>query len=328
MTSSILKAQWERDNSYIFVDFSVLQMMISLWTKSSIETIHLLSGGCANTNYKITFTNKNSPIVLRIYTRNKEAPNIEAAIHRLVQDTLPIPKFLYTDTSCKIIPYPFSIIEWIEGIPMREVLFRKEELSTKECAFDAGKYVSILKQIKLPHSGFFQKDLSIQPFTEKDTYLSLIQSLLEDLKVKQILSLEIQNKLQELVAKNADLLPLLTEANLTHGDYDPSNMLVTQIKGIWVITAILDWEFAFAGTYLFDMATMLRYAHKLPKIYELSFIEGFGSSGQTFPLHWKHSIKLLDLLNLLQLLQRDSDNTRPKMRQDISELIHHTLSCF
>ncbi len=76
------------------------------------------------------------------------------------------------------------------------------------------------------------------------------------------------NFLQQCPQDNAHYFPDKHEANLTHADFDPSNMLVKKINGHYQISAIFDWEFAFSGTYLFDVGLFFRYSYRLPEIYE------------------------------------------------------------
>jgi Ser/Thr protein kinase RdoA (MazF antagonist) len=58
-----------------------------------------------------------------------------------------------------------------------------------------------------------------------------------------------------------------------HGDFDPANILVDKVNDAWSVTGILEWEFAFSGSYLWDVANMLRYAHKMPLEFQNSFID-------------------------------------------------------
>lgn len=328
MKTPILKSHWERTKEHFSLTHIVAQELVSPWTLEQIEELKLLSEGCGNTNYKITFKKNLKPIVLRIYVRDKDTMLIEQAISHLVQDRVPTPKFLYSNESCQVIPYSYALVEWVDGILMRQVLLAGEEKAIQECAFEAGAYLNVLKSVTFSKAGFFKKNLSIDPFKEEDKYLPLIFRLLESIEIKESLSSRLINKIHMAVVNNANLLPSMQPANLTHGDYDPANILVRQIKGAWKISAILDWEFAFAGSYFFDMGNMLRYAHKLPKIYEESFIKGLASSGLTLPTHWKATIKLLDLLSLLLLLYNNPLNKRPNMGKDIIALLENTMHYF
>ena len=73
MNDPILKSHWERFKAHVVLDLPTVKKLIAPYTSASIETIQWLSEGCANTNYKIIFTNQQPPVVLRIYTREKSA---------------------------------------------------------------------------------------------------------------------------------------------------------------------------------------------------------------------------------------------------------------
>ncbi len=121
-------------------------------------------------------------------------------------------------------------------------------------------------------------------------------------------------------------MPDKNNANLTHADYDPANILVRQIGDKWKIAAILDWEFALASTYLLDMGMMLRYSHRLPDYYEESFIAGIQSKGFQLPSQWKKQAKLMDLLCLLQLTQFNPVAERPNLNRDVVSLIADSVN--
>ncbi len=99
-----------------------------------------------------------------------------------------------------------------------------------------------------------------------------------------------------------------------------------QVNNKWKIAAILDWEFAFAGTYLLDIGMMLRYSHKLPACYENNFIAGIQADGFHLPPHWKKQAKLMDLLCLLQLIHYNPVSERPNLNRDVVSLIADTVN--
>ena len=51
-------------------------------------------------------------------------------------------------------------------------------------------------------------------------------------------------------------------SGLIHGDYKPSNLLVN--PHTHTVSGVLDWEFAFAGPPLYDLATLLRDSESYP----------------------------------------------------------------
>lgn len=328
MLSSILKSQWERYTSYVHLDVKQAQKLINPYVSHKIESLTLLSNGCANTNYKVTFQDGQPPLVFRLYIREKSSILRENALHQFLKNVLPVPLFFYFDTSCTLIEHPYALIEWKEGELMRNVILKGNEQDISECAFSAGQNLSILKNIKLKQSGFFNKKLEIRSFTKEEEFTPFGLKLLKQPSVLESLPENTLVSLEQILCTASPFLPDPHKANLTHADFDPANMLVTKTDGSWQVSAILDWEFSFAGSYLMDMGLMLRYAHKLPKTYEDSFLKGIKESGEELPSNWKKTAKLMDLFCLLQLLYYNPKSERPFMNQDVVELIENIEDFF
>lgn len=326
MDIPLLKSHWERFKAHVDINHEMATDLLRPFTVDPIERIILLSDGCANTNYKIEFKTNHLPIVLRIYVREKSAAFSELKIHQLVENIIPVPKHLYLGKERPDFHYPYSVMEWVEGKNMRDVIMTKDEKSISECLFEAGVYLDKFRNIKFNHGGFFDENFNIRPFNQEEEYLPFVLNMLKDKIVIESLGENLHLAVTQLVNNNANILPNEDEASLTHADYDPSNMLVKQVNGKWKISAILDWEFSFAGTYLLDIGMMLRYSHRLPACYEEKFIEGIQSSGHVLPKEWKKQSKLMDLLCLLQLAHYNPHSERPKLNRDVVSLIADTVT--
>lgn len=325
MDEAILKAEWERHADHIKIDLNTANKLIEPYTSESIKDIKLMSDGCANSNYKISFTADIEPVVLRIYGRDECSLQKEKGISELVKDVLPVPEYLYSDTKCTLIQYPYAINNYLDGSLMREVLFSKDEIAISECAYDSGIQLDLLRRMQLPHGGFFQDDLTIKPFGPEEEYFTFVTSFLEDPAVQKSLGRNLLQDLQQLLSQVVGIYPTTNDANITHGDFDQANILVKQVNGTWKVSAILDWEFVFAGTYLLDIGMMLRYSHKLPVCFEENFIQGITDHGAPLPKDWKQQAKLMDLLCLLQLAHFSQPAGRDYMNRDVVRLITHTV---
>lgn len=118
--------------------------------------------------------------------RDKSALQREVAIHRLVENRIPVPSHLYADNLCSIYEYPYAILEWIEGKLMREIILTKNETAICACAYDAGKYLNELRNIKFMHRRFFSESslsdssledtLKMRPFDKEEEYLTKVES--------------------------------------------------------------------------------------------------------------------------------------------------------
>ena len=324
MTEQILKSHWERYHDHILLDVETAQQLVAADTKEQIAAATLLSDGCANSNYKITFQNGRNAVI-RIYQREKSALAREVGIHKLVHAVIPVADYLYADESCAIYPHPYAITQWVDGTLMRELIFSNDTDAITAVMLEAGNILSILRAMKLPYGGFFQDDMQIRPFAPEEEYEFFIMNLLQDKIVAESLGKNLLQAVQQVASQCCHLLPEINDANLTHADYDPANILVKEVDGQWQIAAVLDWEFAFSGSYLMDIGLMLRYSHKLPDFYETGFIRGITENGAALPSDWKKQAKLLDLLCLLQLLHNNSASERPYMNRDVVRLINNTV---
>jgi aminoglycoside phosphotransferase (APT) family kinase protein len=325
MNKTPLKLQWERSQAPLSLNTITAAKLLAPYTQASIAELLLLTGGCANTNYKVTFQDHTPPLVIRFYMRDQSALERELAIHKRVATQVPAPHFFYTDPSCALVEHPYALIEWKEGLLMCEaILSPRNEKVIADCSEEAGKYLGELRKIKFPHHGFFQAELKIRPSKPEEEYLPFVLTLLQDKGVQQSLGKELLQTVENLVSVNASLLKEDKEANLTHADYNPANILVKETQTGWKITAILDWEFSFAGSYLLDLGTMLRYAHTLPSSYEKKLIQGLIETSGNLPTHWKKQAKLMDLLCLLDLIQRNPKEERPQLTEDVILLIANT----
>ena len=123
-----------------------------------------------------------------------------------------------------------------------------------------------------------------------------------------------------------NLLLNLHDTQLVHGDFDPANILVTKCEDSWQLSGVLDWEFAFSGSNLWDVANMLRYAHHMPLAYEQAFVTGLEHGGVTLPENWHISVHLLNLIALLDLLARTNPTESPKRCVDIQTLLEHIIT--
>ncbi len=321
----VLKQQWERYKEHITLSRNEIETVIAPTIPDQIVTIELLAEGCANSNFKISFL-KHKPVVLRVYTREASSLTREYDLFRLLEHKIPIAQFLSIDASQKSIEYPYAISSYVDGKSMRDVVLDGNEKAIRQCCLDAGRQLAILSGIKFEHSGFFEQGLNVRRFKPEEEYFNYCMALLTETSLQKDLGKELVSQVKTLIKDNHEkCVPSGNKANLTHGDFDPANIKVAETNGTWKVAGILDWEFAFAGSYFLDIGMMLRFSHKLPTYYETSFIEGFSQNGGNLPKTWKRSAKLMDFICLLQLVYFNPRENRPKLNLDVTGLIKHTV---
>lgn len=311
------KQNWEKTNSQHILPDKAIKNMIRFSISGDVKSYHIISGGCANLNVKIQLKNPDPPLVLRIYLRDKEAAYREQKISKMLQGKIPVPKVYFIGDYEE---YKFAICEFIDGITLRDLLLGDQEFDMYQIMSGCGDILAKIADIEFPLAGFFDKDLNIQKEITDNDLVDYVQNCLKQDIVKQQLGLNIILKIDTLLLRKKDFLANNKGKNLVHGDFDPSNILVQKIDKSWKIVAILDWEFAFSGSVLCDVANMLRYAHQMPAEFEDSFIRSLQNKIK-LPKFWKTTINLLNLCSLIDCLVRVDSKKRPKQCKDIKLLI-------
>jgi fructokinase len=175
-------------------------------------------------------------------------------------------------------------------------------------------------------SGFFGPGLAVthEMTTDRDMFCGFIGDCLFTRGADERLGSQLTEQLWTFVSTHAPLLDeLAPQAVLVHADFNEPNIMLEQRAGHWAVTAVLDWEFAFAGTPLCDVGNMLRNEQRRPPAFAQAFIAGFGAAGGQLPQNWKRQAKLLDLLSLIDFLTRSTGGA--PMVRDVTQLIVATM---
>jgi|GEM_PF-221341 len=318
----IFKENWEKTQEKVHISQDlILKMLQAYYPKSDIKNISKVEGGCANINVLVELNNSNKLVVLRIYLRDKNSAYKEKKISEILCGKIPIPEIYHITEK---FGYTFAIVKYLEGTSLREILLSNRRADIGKIMLKVGETLGAISRVKFKVSGFFDKNFEINESIEKGSIYHFCCRILEEENVKAILPLEKIKEIKNLFYEYETLLPDNSEKNLVHGDFDPSNILVKEINGQLEISGIMDWEFAFSGSTLFDVANMLRYSHKCPKTYSESFIKGL-TKYYKLPDSWKITMYLLNILSLLECLSRSKLQNVPNQTKDIKELINYML---
>lgn len=317
------KNNWEKTDQQVKIPLEIIQAMVeSALPGKKLASHDVISGGCVNINIKIQLLNEPQPFILRIYVRDKDAAYREQKLAELLKHAVPIPE-VYFVGECE--GYRFAITEYMRGISLRDLLLNHPNESIESLMLQAGQMLASIQQVQFPMVGFFDADLKVSQSITRQDYLTFVQTCLTHPNVVEQIGPNNIDKIKEYHEKYSAFLLDETQSHLVHADYDPANILVDKIEGLWKIMAILDWEFAHSGPILLDVANMLRYAHHMPPIFEEAFLQGLMQGGVTLPEKWRISIQLLNVDALLDCLVRCTPQESPNRCADIRELIDHIL---
>jgi aminoglycoside phosphotransferase (APT) family kinase protein len=317
------KANWEKASAEHLPQGMVEQMVRLAYPEENLLSYEVIKGGCANLNIKVYLEKKEAPLILRVYLRDHEACYREQKLGQLLKGTIPIPYVYYIGESDG---YYFAVSEFMPGIPLRDLLLGDLPHDLTAVMYEVGTVLSQIASYTFPKPGFFDQELNIAHELTDDFAIHFAKKCLQNENVASLLTIETCSQIRECLDQYGRFFPNSKENHLVHADFDPANILVDQIAGVWKIRGILDWEFAFSGSTLCDVANMLRYAHKMPSEFQDAFLQGLTDGGVTLPQNWQISVHMLNLLSLLDCLKRSDPQKRPNQCADIQDLIDHLLA--
>jgi aminoglycoside phosphotransferase (APT) family kinase protein len=333
----MMEQHWERRHPFVALEEQTISSMLHpAFPRKQLASFELLAAGKCNTNYTFTFAGSDERFVLRLYVRDKQACQKDSDLFHLIHKCVPVPDLLYTHISDQnandsdprnIASLTYSIMKWVDGELFSDVLERQDTKAIPDCAYDIGRVLATIGGYTFPHSGFFGSGLTIAeplPTGGRDMILSFLEWCLFQQHADRQLGPMLTERLWQFVNEHAAYLDVLDNAaSLVHSDYKGMNILVQNDHNRWHVSAVLDWEFAFAGSPFFDIGNMLRFDYLHPANYSSEFIRGYQDHGGQLPAHWKKTARLVDLTALCEFMT--NPQSRGVMSQEIPGLIARTM---
>jgi fructokinase len=271
-----------------------------------------MPGGVINANFKLRVNSLNDPLVLRFYLRDPTACQREVDIYRFIGGTVPVPEVLYAEPNGVEGLAPFVLLRYIEGIPFRELRRTQDAEAIAEAAHDIGKTLAAIGKYQFPDSGWFGADLKIggKFVAGPDSVARFCDLCLASPNFLRRAGEDLAQRVHDFAWSWSPRLKWLeAECSLVHSDFGSRNILVRKTHekegGTWRVAAIIDWEFAFSGSPLFDVGNFLRYEQATQPMLAPHFSRGFSAGGGTLREDWRQLARVIDLGALCELLTRD-----------------------
>ncbi|WP_181350879.1 phosphotransferase family protein [Thalassobacillus sp. CUG 92003] len=320
-----MKAGWERSNEWIIPDVETVSHMLQPVLKGrQITQITPLNGGLSHSNVSIT-TRDQEKYVLRINSKPDTSMAVETAVLKEMKGRVPVPEVLYADFSCSTFKAPLTLLSWVPGRQLSEVM-DKTPGHTNRAASETGKMLARIHNVTFPSSGFLDENLMINDTITMDRhqFINFIEDMIKEGHVAKHAGHELSQDVLTFANQQAYLIDSLGQHHtLVHSDFNPLNILVEERGSQLDITAILDWEFAMSGSPLMDIGNILRYENPTNSAFLPSFISSYLDHGGVLPDKWLQKAKLLDLIALCDLLNKDKcDEVRIR---DLKQLILNTM---
>ncbi len=200
--------------------------------------------------------------VVRVYAgrgagRGPAAPEIDAAVLRLVRGLLPVPEVLEIRRPDPVAGTPGLLVTtFAPGERLDTVLPGLDAPTRAAVGHNLGVIVARLGQMPLPRAGrFVDGALGIEPWPEDSDLVGWVEHHLAATELARW-PLDLAERLRSVAADAQSRLDEVDRICLVHSDVNPKNILVDPSSG--AVTALVDWEFAHAGHPATDLGNLLR----------------------------------------------------------------------
>jgi Ser/Thr protein kinase RdoA (MazF antagonist) len=321
-----MERNWERARQFIELPAAVIEERVrAAFPDARLTAARPLKAGLRNTNYRLEIEGGPSPLVLRLYVADPEACAREAAVLRAMGSRggrVPVPRVLHADPAAGP---PFALLEWLDGVPLDEVLRGEDAASAVRIAAVCGVALAAIHETRFPAPGFLGPQMRVvRPMPAwARTVLSALDGAVEERLGPGLVA-----RVRQTVESNGRAVEAVwSEAVLVHADFKPWNLLVrseeagSSIPGRWRLSGVLDWEFACAGSKLIDFATFVRDEAALAPGWSDALADAYRSAGGTLPADWRRLTRLVDLLNLIQMLAWSGGQATEDLRRLVGETL-------
>jgi len=283
-----------------------------------------LAGGLRNSNFILRLGRVRSPVVLRIYEHDPALCPKELDLMRMVRNSVPVPEIIHAEPrGFEDVP-PFALMQFIEGISLRELVRSGDAEAIAEAAYSAGEILARIGRHDFPKPGWISSGPAVTaPLVEgANPAQRFIELCLDSPNLAERVPAKTRDRIREFVfSRSKELSRIGEERRLVHGDFYRGNLLVRRVSCRWSVVGVLDWEFAVSGSPLADLGNFLRFERASHPLAEPHFSSGYAHAGGSLPGDWRRRARLTDLLALCEGL------TREQLPQDVAaELVELMLA--
>lgn len=322
-----MRNKWNRASPvFDFKRNQLNQLIAPAFSKSSVVDWQQTEGGLANTNIRLRLTDRQQPILLRLFVRDPKQSAKEWNINNLVRHSVPSPEFIYFAAENPFTAHPYILMEWIDALPMDNLILDLPAKDVENIGQSVGSALAAIHSHKFEHAGFFDAELNVKSSIDLGSsgLIAYAKHCLIDGIGGERLGKLLTHRLLDFLNSEAPLLDEWRQQPcLTHSDYGGSNILVSKHTSDWRVAAVLDWEFAFSGTPFFDFGNLLRAPYATIPRFEEAVCESYQLAGGQLPARWRQLSLLTDLTAWMEFLTRNDPGVN--LINDAQRVISQTI---
>jgi aminoglycoside phosphotransferase (APT) family kinase protein len=291
---------------------AVAQMVRAGLPDARVTGFAALDGGLANTNLRVEL--ESGRVLLRLYQRDPSQARKEAALARRLDGIVPVPRVLHLGAHDG---QTFALLYWMEGERLELAL--DDAAAHETLGRTAGQALARIHSVIFENAGLLDGDLHVATpvLVDKAWLQHFLRATLIDGGGARFVPRDLAEAVIAFAERHGDARwpgPYC----LAHCDYNGSNILVRDGR----VSAVLDWEFAFAGTPAQDFGNLLR-NHPQAAFIE-AVLGGYRDAGGCVPDDWRRLAMTADLASWADFLTRPVVD--PTLAEDALAALHATIA--
>ena len=295
-----MREGWERREPSLEIDAASAEALLhAVLPGARVTALETCRGGLSNSNIRVRLAGPPGDLLLRFYQREPGEARKEAALAALLEGRVPVARFLHLAETNPVTAGPYAILEWCDGELLSSVVTALPDAELEVLGRALGGTLAAIHAVRFAHHGFFALDLALPEPIDlgREGQLGFLRTCLLEEPGRSRVGAALAEAVVELVETEGRCLDdWLEPPCLAHADFNPSNILVRRDDaGAWQVTAVLDWEFALAGTPGFDFGNILRPPLGARAGFETELAEGYRAAGGRLPEDWRRIARLTDL---------------------------------
>jgi len=304
------EARWLRPAPSRTLSPNILRRILeTAFPGCSAVDVQPLADGFRNANFRIRLDSTPEFVVLRMYEHDISLCRKEVDLLNSIRHSVPVPEVLHAEPGGMNDIPPFVLLSYIDGIAFRELTRHGNADSISQAAYDVGRTLALIGRTTFPQPGWLGPgpDVTAPLLKGRNLGPRFVDLCLASANVRARVNARLRNQVSALVWSCAtQLASMENETNLVHGDYGRRNLLVRKVGENWTVAAVLDWEFAVAGSPLTDVGHFLRYETVARPKVEPYFSNGYQQAGGRLADGWRRLARIMDLMALCESLTHDA----------------------
>jgi len=249
----------------------IIQEIFDAHSLGNVKTKRILVEGVSNPAYII-----NDEVVLRVKKDSREFKfEKEKFLFDLLKKKtdLPVPKVIDLDTSKKIIPYDYILLEKLPGELLKTSFSKLSDNQKKKLAFELGLSLAKIQSIHFKTVGHFKPDKLVKGMSWPTFVWGIYTDSLKSIKKGKFLDENLIRRIESFIESNKNLLDVKFKPSLIHSDYNGGNILIHNGK----ISGIFDMEWSYSGHTEYELSAMNLKLMRTISPYQDDFFRGYES---------------------------------------------------